>query len=73
MSRLSVREIEFHFSDDYTQQDSDYEDELLFIEAEYDERIEPEYDPREDDWLFDDWYDDSPMIDPYPMADDEFF
>lgn len=55
MARMTAKEIDQHYSDDYSDQEADYDNELRFEEPEHYECIEPEYDPREDDWLFDDY------------------
>lgn len=67
MARMTAKEIDQHYKDDYSEQEADHEQELRFQEPERDECIEPEYDPRQDDWLFDDYYDDNDFsYDPYP-------
>jgi len=67
MARMTAKEIDQHYKADYTEQDADYDQELRFEEPAHDECIEPEYDPRQDDWLFYDYYDDNDFsYDPYP-------
>lgn len=56
MARMTVKEIDQHYKADYTDQNDDYDQDLRFEEPAHDECIEPEHDPREDDWLFDDYY-----------------
>jgi len=75
MAKLTAEEIEQHHKDDWTQQDADHEFDLRFEEAAYDEVVEEPYDPRQDDWLFDDYdpYEYDRYDDPYPYHDDDFY
>lgn len=79
MARMTAKEIDQHYKDDYSEEEADHDQELRFQEPEHDECIEPEYDPRQDDWLFDDydpWADsvcDDLYDEPYPNEDDYLF
>lgn len=66
MTKLTNRQIDVALREDPDDQD-DF-DLLDYVEShwddfeEYQKVIEPE-----PDWFYDPWYDDEPMVDPYPM------
>jgi hypothetical protein len=72
--KLSAAEIEQHFRDNEPE-----ETVLEFVEPELDEVIEEPYDYRQDDWLFDDYYEElneeyhDRYDDPYPYHEDDFY
>ena len=76
MTKMTVREIDQAYKEDYTEQDASYDEELRFVEPDHDEYIEEPYDYTMDNWLFEDDYEghsyENPYddYDPYPHEDD---
>lgn len=72
--KLTAAEIEQHFKESEPD-----ETVLMFVEPELDEVIEETYDSRQDDWLFDDYYEslheeyNDRYDDPYPCDFDDYY